>query len=912
MTITKNATVTDVTLVSSGTNTHYLISNTANERVYAVKYGDRVTLGLSEAEGYSDGYFEVDLANSVEGTALEADGKSLTIGPGDITIKANAVASGDTIFTIKIYKETLSGEYQTPAYTTYSTGATESVVDVDAVRELVENEPGYDFTGFSFGFVDENVVIMGNGQTVVGVYFTRNSYKLSTKATNYRAVVNMSDEANYRYEAEASVTGVLNRGYSLAEEDIWVEDLEGNKLEVELSVTIAELGNGTKQYAVFIKNMPAADAVVVFASTNNTDTKFTVVYMFQDITLTNYLEDVRYPRVIKTGETEHVLTREDIGFDELVVDGFKPSYSSIDGEIVEILGDGSVIVYIYFNRDQFVLSLTFEDPMNGLIVDSLSVTGHGIQELTTLEWYVYSGQTVTIEFELDAGFTFGGFEVNGIKREETSTRLRVVITDSDMDVTIYIVAQTDIEYRIEYYRQELVDNKASDKYNRVHYINLHGTANEYLAPEAFLEMYVENLESIEGYRPEMFKGLRFDHYEVSIKGLPTDHPVVSGDGSTIIRFYYNRILVNVSFEYESEFTANHLESLSGDGEYAYGSEVTLEAKARPGYVFDHWTINGQTIMTPTYKFAINQEVDYVVLVGTRLGEAEYTLEHYYEILGDSGHELKYTDKNKGTTESVIDVMSALREDPGYSFSYCENGAENAIIMGDGSTVVRIYYIINYVEFKVTFSEGVESVLVEGYGDSNYLELLNYNEYTKIYTYRAKYTKRLSLTVELKAGYKMLGWIVDDNQQPEPNSNVARGFLFDVRPVDFVLTAVAETKKIVIIYDPNNNISSEVIDNDEVLYRTYAILRANTFENGNKLFLGWALSNDGDVAFFDGEEIFINFEDTLTLYAVWRSQPGTMWWIWLVVGVVGALGIAVVVVLLIRKRRKDRAKIMSKQ
>ena len=233
-------------------------------------------------------------------------------------------------------------------------------------------------------------------------------------------------------------------------------------------------------------------------------------------------------------------------------------------------------------------------------------------------------------------------------------------------------------------------------------------------------------------------------------------------------------------------------------------------------------------------------------------------------------------------------------------------------MGDGSTVVRIYYIINYVEFKVTFSEGVESVLVEGYGDSNYLELLNYNEYTKIYTYRAKYTKRLSLTVELKAGYKMLGWIVDDNQQPEPNSNVARGFLFDVRPVDFVLTAVAETKKIVIIYDPNNNISSEVIDNDEVLYRTYAILRANTFENGNKLFLGWALSNDGDVAFFDGEEIFINFEDTLTLYAVWRSQPGTMWWIWLVVGVVGALGIAVVVVLIIRKRRKDRAKIMSKQ
>jgi flagellar biosynthesis/type III secretory pathway M-ring protein FliF/YscJ len=79
-----------------------------------------------------------------------------------------------------------------------------------------------------------------------------------------------------------------------------------------------------------------------------------------------------------------------------------------------------------------------------------------------------------------------------------------------------------------------------------------------------------------------------------------------------------------------------------------------------------------------------------------------------------------------------------------------------------------------------------------------------------------------------------------------------------------------------------------------------------------LFLGWSLSNDGDVAFFDGEEIFINFEDTLTLYAVWRDQPGTMWWIWLVVGFVSALGIAVVVVVIIRKRRKDRAKIMSKQ
>ena len=72
-------------------------------------------MSLQEAAGYDNGYFEIDIASSVAGAKLEADGVSLYMKgqqddvqlAGNITVNTFAVANKDTRYTIEVYKQNL-------------------------------------------------------------------------------------------------------------------------------------------------------------------------------------------------------------------------------------------------------------------------------------------------------------------------------------------------------------------------------------------------------------------------------------------------------------------------------------------------------------------------------------------------------------------------------------------------------------------------------------------------------------------------------------------------------------------------------------------------------------------------------------------------------------------------------------
>ena len=77
-------------------------------------------------------------------------------------------------------------------------------------------------------------------------------------------------------------------------------------------------------------------------------------------------------------------------------------------------------------------------------------------------------------------------------------------------------------------------------------------------------------------------------------------------------------------------------------------------------------------------------------------------------------------------------------------------------------------------------------------------------------------------------------------------------------------------------------------------------------------MGWATSANGELAFFDGDEIIINFHNDLVLFAVWRAREASYWWLWLLIILIVLLLLMVLTIYLIRRHRKKKLKYMSKQ
>ena len=312
-------------------------------------------------------------------------------------------------------------------------------------------------------------------------------------------------------------------------------------------------------------------------------------------------------------------------------------------------------------------------------------------------------------------------------------------------------------------------------------------------------------------------------------------------------------------------------------------------------------------------------MDIEIELASTVGPTTYTVEHYFEVLG-SGYVLReeYTQTEDATTENTIgtgeevdiNISQFYKTETGYEWAY--NGEENYTIAGDGSTVVQIYYRLKTVTFTVRSSQGINSITIEKYTDDGNLEFVS-EDVQGVLTYRATYTTRLSLNVELATGYEFLGWILNNSMTAIPGSaGVTRGFLYDVPAEDFTLDARAIVRQVTIIFDPNNGQSGESVPQYANFNTDFHIID-NPFTNGNMTFLGWATEPDGDVVYLPGDILHIDFEDTLTLYAVWEEQKSNLWWLWiLLIIILLIIIIIIIIILIVRKKKKDKQKIMSKQ
>ena len=197
---------------------------------------------------------------------------------------------------------------------------------------------------------------------------------------------------------------------------------------------------------------------------------------------------------------------------------------------------------------------------------------------------------------------------------------------------------------------------------------------------------------------------------------------ITGDGSLVIDYYYDRIACKVTFD-NAGGTGN-TSSLS----ILFGAEYTLPQPTRSGYALLGWfTQDGKKVESS----GIWQYTEDLLLKAewTPNTNTKYVVNHYQQNPSGDGYTHVATDTLSGTTDTT--VKPAVKTFVGFSSPTQQSGT----ITGDGTLVINYYYDRNV--YKITLDSN------GGTGCPAYTTVL----------YGATY----SLQLPTRMGYKCEGW-----------------------------------------------------------------------------------------------------------------------------------------------------------
>ncbi|MCI5759361.1 MAG: InlB B-repeat-containing protein, partial [Eubacterium sp.] len=169
-------------------------------------------------------------------------------------------------------------------------------------------------------------------------------------------------------------------------------------------------------------------------------------------------------------------------------------------------------------------------------------------------------------------------------------------------------------------------------------------------------------------------------------------------------------------------TGHYLYFSSGEGA-SYVKPVFVAAEAgtvapaaptRPGYTFKHWAASedgseytfGSTISEDTTLYAVWEAST----------NTKYTVIYWWENANDSKYSYHENSVKAGTTGNKIDLTGISRSYDGFTLDTEKTNAANAdaVIAGDGSTIVNVYYNRNSYEIKFFEAEREWRVYRWGY------------------------------------------------------------------------------------------------------------------------------------------------------------------------------------------------------
>ena len=423
---------------------------------------------------------------------------------------------------------------------------------------------------------------------------------------------------------------------------------------------------------------------------------------------------------VKIEPKEYIGFTEDTGNKDRIVSG-------------EILSNGSLTLKLYYNRNQYKLTLEKDENVEG-------ITGAGT--------YKY-GQTVSISATLKE---IEGYTITFDKWMSSDTELLSDQAEKETNITmpageITLKATTNkksnqAQYKVEHYKEQL-----DGSYIVAETETLTGTIGTTVV--AVEKEYVGFTEDTEN-----------------------DNRVVSGEilenGNLTLKLYYSRNEYSLILEKDE-----NVESVLGAGTYKYGATVSIDAmlKEVAGYEikWNKWTSSDTELLADQEEKETNitMPAGELTLTATTTKTAKtdttYKVEHYKEEL-DGTYTLAETENLTGTTGEEVTVVS--KEYEGFTEdAENDNRVVSGEILGDGSLTLKLFYKRNEYSLTLNKDENIESVL--GAGAYKYGATVSINATLKeVAGYEIRWNKWTSSDTELLA----------DQEEKETNITMPAGEL----------------------------------------------------------------------------------------------------------------------------------------
>ena len=381
------------------------------------KYEKEITLTVKTNAGYTwlGWYNGETLACATEEFTFKVE--------KDVTYTATWSANKDTKYTVNYYLQNLDDNN----YTLHETVELEGTTDTTVTADIKE------YNQFTYNKSESTISgnIAGGSSLVLNVYYTRDSYTITTDVNNTKAGM-VTNGNTYRFDKQITLTATTNAGYSFLG---WYEG-------ETLACATANFTLNVQKNVMYIAKWQA-----------NTDTRYTINYYLQNIDNNNY---TLYEIEESTGTTDTIVTATVKEYQHFT---YKASVSTLSGTIK---GDGSLVLNVYYTRASYTIATGNNNAKAG------TVTRGGT--------YRYE-KRITLTATTNAGYTFLGWYEGDVCVCETEA----LTFDVDKTATYMVKwqANEDTVYTVKYYLQN-IDN---DNYTVYETVELEGTTDTIVTAE---------------------------------------------------------------------------------------------------------------------------------------------------------------------------------------------------------------------------------------------------------------------------------------------------------------------------------------------------------------------------------------------------------------------------------------------
>ena len=530
----------------------------------------------------------------------------------DITITGSFSANTNTAYKVEHYQQNLDGTGYNLADTENCVGTTGSEVTATA-----KSYEGFTYKDDIAGTVKTGT-IAGNGSLVLKLYYDRNSYRVRYEYEGAvpEGATDLPSTVDYKYGAEVTVAAASTApGYTFS---------------------------GWNRTGIF--NMPAEDVVISGTFTANGDTAYKVEHYKQNLADNGYTLADTDNRTGTTGAEATAIAKTYPGFtyDETFTGNVKTG---------TITGDGNLVLKLYYDRNSYKVSYTYENNVPGM-------------STLPAESTVKFGANVKVATKATAlGYTFNGWRTDDVAVSDGAFTMPA----NDVVFKGSFAARSDTAYTVKHYTEKL-----DGSYELANTENKRGTTGAPAVAEPKSD----------------YTGFVWDN---TVEGT-LQSGTIAGDGSLVLKLYYKRVEYSVSYTYSGDIPGN-VSSLPEKATYKYGLSVSIAQDASAtGYVFNGWTTDDTAVSDGAFTMPAKD----VTITGSfsPATNTQYTVCHLQETT-EGTYILVDSETQYGTTGALTNAAEKQYD------NFTAKTFSQQTIAANGSTIIEIEYDRN--AFPVTYS-----------------------------------------------------------------------------------------------------------------------------------------------------------------------------------------------------------------